>query len=360
MKIKGNFVALCALGVAVISATAPVRAESKGQVVIANYGGAFADVIRETVAKPFERETGIKVVIDASGPTLAKIRTMVNAASTQWDLVDLTEDELDQLARERMLERIDYSGMDQSILADFPKESVLPYGMGGLRYAKVLAYNTKNFPQGNRPKNWADFWDVKKYPGQRAVTAGRVGVAPVEFALLADGVEADKLYPLDFKRAYAAFSRIKPDVLKWTTTPAMEVESLISGEAVMSPAWQGRVQIAKEEGAPLDYSWNQAMTIDYYYSILKGSKNQKNALKFIEFASRPEIQAAIAKRYVAGPLNKKAFDLIPVERAKLLPTYPENAAKSFRRNSVWWGRADAAGKTNQERNQEMWNRWAMQ
>lgn len=360
MKIKRALLLFYTVGATVLGMTEPAAAQNKGQVVIANYGGSWADVLREAVAKPFERETGIKVVIESSGPTLAKIRAMVTAGNTEWDLVDLHEGELEQLGGEGILQRIDYSGMNRSVLADFPKEAIQPFGVGSLRHARVLAFNTKRFSQSNAPKSWADVWDVKKYPGPRGFTAGSVNIPPMEFALLADGVAPEKLYPLDFKRGYAALTRLKPDVVKWATTPAMEVESLISGEAVMTPAWQGRVQVAKDEGAPVDYTWNQAMTIDYYYSILKGSKNEKNALKFIEFASRPEIQAAVAKRFVGGPLNKKAFDFIPVERAKLLPTFPENSAKTISRNSAWWGKVDSTGKSNQEINRVMWNKWALQ
>nr|WP_308163761.1 extracellular solute-binding protein [Bradyrhizobium sp. SRL28] len=227
-------------------------------------------------------------------------------------------------------------------------------------YAVVIAFNTKKYTQGNGPKGWADFWDVTRFPGPRVLAGGSGITPPIEFALVADGVPPEKLYPLDFKRAYAALSRIKPDVLKWTTTPAQPSEALISGDAVIGVSSQGRIQLAKEQGAPVDYVWNQALTEHSWWTILKGAKNVKNAQKFIEFASRPESQAALAKLSPVGPLNKKAFDLIPAERAKLLPTYPENQAKTIERNVAWWTQKDASGKSNLEINNAMWNAWILQ
>jgi putative spermidine/putrescine transport system substrate-binding protein len=357
MNLKRLFVAICTASVATFSLV-PMATAQSGQVVVANMGGTWGDVVRETIWKPFERETGIKVVA-AVGQTLPKMRAMVNSGSPEWDVVEIDGGELEQLTSEGMLQQIDYNSMNRSLLSDFPKDAIRPFGMGSFRYARVLAFNTKNFTQANRPRNWADMWNVKQFPGLRVLDAGDYVVPPIELALLADGVPPEKLYPLDFKRAYATLSRIKPNVLKWSTAPATTLDALVSGEAVMGAMNQGRIQSAKEQGAPVDYTWNQALTDDYYWAILKGSRNEVNARKFIEFASRPEIQAAVVKKFVAGPRNRKAFDFIAPDRAKLLPTYPENASKTVARNPVWWGQKDASGKSNQNVNAAMWNAWIL-
>lgn len=360
MYIKRGIITVCAAMTALLGLIPTASAQDKGQLVIANYGGSWADVVREAIVKPFERETGIKVIIEASGPTLAKMRAMVNTGKPEWDVVELHGGEMQQMAGEGLLQQINYGGMDKNILAEFPKDALQPYGMGSFQYAKVLAFNTKKVSQGNRPKSWADIWDVKKFPGPRVFDIGNGAFPPIEIVLLADGVPPEKLYPLDFKRAYAALSRLKPNVAKWGSTPAMMAEALVSGETVMAPAYQGRIQQAKDEGASVDYVWDQAVTINYYWTVLKGSRNENNARKFIEFASRPEIQAAVSKSFLAGPLNKKAISLVPVERAKLLPTFPANAARAVTRDSFWWAKKDASGKSNQDINSALWNAWIFQ
>jgi putative spermidine/putrescine transport system substrate-binding protein len=265
-----------------------------------------------------------------------------------------------ELSKQGLLEKIDYDKTDKAVFADFPSDVVTPFGVGMYVYAKVIGFNTKHFTRENGPQSWADVWDVKKFPGARILDAGNTFVPPIEYALLADGVPPAKLYPLDLARAYKALERIKPNVLKWATTSAMEPEALISGEAVIGASTLGRLQQAKEEGAPVDYVWNQALTEFDYWTILKGSKNYANAVKFIAFASRPDSQAGLAKRQVLGPLNKRAFDLLPAERAKLLPTYPEHQAQAVALSPAWWAETDASGKSNLEKNSAMWNAWVLQ
>jgi putative spermidine/putrescine transport system substrate-binding protein len=347
-------VTLAALGPAV--AASP----DKGQVVIATMGGSYGDALREAIFKPFEKATGIKVV-EATGPFLPKLRAMVESGSPEWDVVEALPGDFGLLSREGLLERLDYSEMDRNVFADFPKEAVQPTGVGTMVYATVIAFNTEKYSQANAPKSWSDVWDVKKFPGPRILFAGAPASSPaIEIAYLADGASPERLYPIDFKRAYAALSRVKPQVVKWATTPAMIPEALSSGEAVLGPAALGRIQLAKEQGAPVDYVWNQATTAYSYWAVLKGAKNTKNAQKFIEFASRAENQAALAKLFLVGPLNKKAFDLIPVDRAKLLPTYPANKIKTIPLNASWWSTKDSSGKTNLEINSAIWNVWMQQ
>ncbi|NEV02205.1 ABC transporter substrate-binding protein [Bradyrhizobium uaiense] len=359
MNLKRTFFALCAAISAAFGPIAPAAAEENGQVVVASWGGAYLDALRQSMFKPFEKATGIKV-IEAVGPALPKMRAMVVSGSPEWDVVDAAPGDFLQLSGEGMLQQLDYSAMDRSVFADFPQDAVQPFGVGTVAYSKVIAFNTKKYTQADGPKSWADVWDVKKFPGPRVLDAGNGVVPPIEIALLADGVPPEQLYPLDFKRAYAALSRIKPSVAKWATTSAMEPEALISGEAVIGSGPHGRIQLAKEQGAPVDYVWNQALTDHTYWAILKGARNAGNAQKFIEFASRPESQAALAKLFIVGPLNKKAFDLIPADRAKLLPTYPENRAKTVTANPAWWSRKDPSGKSNLEINNALWNAWSLQ
>lgn len=337
----------------------PAIAQDKGQVIVASWGGTFQDSLREAILKPFERATGIKVV-EAVGPQLSKLRAMIGSKNPEWDVAEVLPGNFEQLNSEGMLEPLDYNSMDRSVFADLPKSLVQPTGVGTYVYSTVLAFNTKKYSQATAPKSWADVWDTKKFPGERILNSGASGIPPIELALLADGVSPDKLYPLDFKRAYAALTRIKPNVVKWATTSAMGPEALISGDAVIGSAPHGRIQLAKEQGAPVDYVWNQSLSENSWWAVLKGAKNRANAQKFIEFASRPESQAALAKLFIVGPVNRKAFDLIPPERARLLPTYPDHAKMSVPINRAWWSQKDASGRTNTETNLALWNAWILQ
>ena len=352
-------IGMAAVGLTVAMGMAGALAQDKGTVVVASWGGTFQDAQRETMFKPFEKETGIKV-IEATGPSMAKIKSMVDSGNVEWDVSGMTPGDFLVLYRDGYTQKFDYDRYFKSMKADIVPETIHPHGIGNFFYSKVIAYNTKAFKPGEHPKSWADVWDAQKYPGPRMIDAGDWVVPPLEYALMADGVDADKLYPLDMERAYKSMTKIKPNVVKFSNKSAMPPQALVDGEAVIAAATLGRVLALKESGAPVDFEYNQGLIQFDYWMIPKGAKNYENAMKFIEFATRPEVQAALVKTQALGPVNLKAFDHLDPARAKVLPSYPENLKKQVFLNADWWSKSDASGKSNLQKNQEMWNRWSLQ
>lgn len=307
-------------------------AQDKGSVVVASWGGSFQDAQRETMFKPFEEETGIKV-IEATGPSLAKIKAMVESGNTEWDVSGITPGDLMILAREGLAEKIDYDNYLKSMMPDIVPEVVHPYGIGNFFYTKVIAYSTEAFPGDNHPQSWADVWDVEKFPGPRMIDAGDWVVPPLEYALLADGVSKENLYPLDMERAYASIAKIKPHVVKFATASAMPPQALVDGEVVVAPATLGRIFKLMKDGAPVNFVWNGGLMQFDYWMIPKGAKNYENAMKFIEFATRPEIQAALVKIQPLGPVNLKTFDYLTEDEARILPSHPDHLDKQVLLNA---------------------------
>src|SRR5262249_41422430 len=150
---------------------------------------------------------------------------------------------------------------------------------------------------------------------------------PLEIPLLADGVNPQNLYPLDIERAYRALDRIRSNVAKWAGTGVDAAGLLASGEVVTGGASTGRVLSNKDQGAPVDVEWNQALLYADVWVIPRGAKNYANALKFLEFASRAKNQALFVAVYPTAPANRGAFRYLPADRAARLPTSPQNAPK---------------------------------
>ena len=73
---------------------------------------------------------------------------------------------------------------------------------------------------------------MKAFPGPRSLENSPKG--NLEFALLADGVAPDKLYPLDVDRAFKKLDQIKHHIPVWWTNGAQHVQLLIDGEVSMS------------------------------------------------------------------------------------------------------------------------------
>ncbi|MGY4501662.1 putative spermidine/putrescine transport system substrate-binding protein [Bradyrhizobium sp. GM24.11] len=331
------------------------QAQSSGTVVVASFGGQYQDAQRKALFEPFEEATGIKVV-EATGPSLAKLRAMSMSGNVEWDVSIFAPADFLVLAESNLLEKIDYNAIDNKIISRIDKRVVHPFGVGTFFYSNVIAFNTRRYPIGKHPRTWAQVWDVQKFPGPRVLPAATYVVRPNEFALVADGVPPQQVYPLDLDRSYQSLSRIKPHVVKWATTAAAAPQALVDGEADIVLASQGRIAQLKSGGAAVDFEWNQALFSSDYWTIPKGAKNVGNALKFIEFVLRPEPQAEFSKLFPNSPVNLDAISLLTPEQAQQLSAYPDNLKKQFWLDAKWWAQK-THGKSNIDRNIEMWNAW---
>ncbi len=332
------------------------RAQDKGQVVVASYGGAYQDAQREIYFKPFEKETGIRVV-DVPGFTIAKIQVMGKAGNMEWDLVPAVTTDVLVLSSQGLLEKIDYSAIDPKVLAGIDKNLQKPFSIASLWASSVIAYSTKAFPAGSpHPDRWADLWDVARFPGKRMLPAGDYVVNPIEPALLADGVPKDKLYPIDFDRAYKSLGRIRPDVVKWINTAAAIPQALTDGSAVVGLANAARIQDLIQQGAPIAFTWNEGILFNTTWAVPKGGPNSAGAMKLIEFALRPDRQAAFVKLQPSGPTNRDAFAFIPENERNRYPSFPDNLKKQVVLDAEWWA-AKNGTKSNLEFNADLWRKW---
>ena len=71
------------------------------------------------------------------------------------------------------------------------------------------------------------------------LTFSSVGIYD-EFALLADGVTVDDLYPLDVERAFASLGRIYDNVAIWYEDGKLPIEMTNAGQAGMAAGWNVR------------------------------------------------------------------------------------------------------------------------
>jgi putative spermidine/putrescine transport system substrate-binding protein len=92
------------MGVIVVASAASSSTTGTGKVVIAEFGGAYSQSVRDVFAEPFSRQTGYDAqVVDMGdfGAVVAKIKAMVKAHNTQWDMIELLGTQANELvARE--------------------------------------------------------------------------------------------------------------------------------------------------------------------------------------------------------------------------------------------------------------------
>src|SRR5215510_5568565 len=327
------------------------RASASGKVIIRTIGGAYEEANVKAIFEPFTKATGIEVVKVPA--TLGKVLAMHEAGSMELDVMDAGELGVLSLSQKGALEKINYKGWKLTNPDDMDPAVKRDDMMGDIYFSSVLGYNTQAFATGKQPRSWAEFWDLKKFAGPRMLADIASGAVDLEFALLADGVPKDKLYPIDVDRAFKSLDRVRPAIRKFWDTGALSAQMLNDKEVVAGSIWNGRLQAVADKGAPLAIEWNEAMLQVQYWGILKGAKNVADAQRFIDFACQPKIQADFAMAIPYGPPNKAAFKFIPPAQAARLPSSPEYKPKAFLQDGKWW--AD-----NRPKVAERWSQWLLQ
>jgi putative spermidine/putrescine transport system substrate-binding protein len=338
---------------AALASAAQKKGKDAGQVIIAEWGGSLGEALKKAYYEPFEKETGIKV-IQAEGPDPAKTKAMVDSGNVEWDIVEHSMMEILNIGMKGYLEAIDYGKFDKETLKNIPEQYKHKFGIGGFVWSNVLAYSTEAFPGENHPHGWADFWNVDKFPGPRSLESGSSGdPPPFEYALFADGVAADKIYPIDIDRAFKSLKKIEPYIGKWWTSGAQPGQMLVDGEVVATNAFSGRIIKLKMEGAPVDIDYYQGLASVDFWVVPRGAPNKENAMKLLAFMSKADRQAEFAKLIPYGPVNQKAYDYIDKTYGKLLPSHPDNVKLQIFLNHEYWSQ-------NREKGAELWTKWAIE
>ena len=326
------------------------KARAAGQVVVRNPGGAYSDMQKKFVYDPFTKETGIEVVIVAS--TMAKMLAMVKSGTTELDVGDAGLDGLITLEKAGALAPIDYASWKYTDANDIPKEYRSPMQVGTNLYSTVLGYNKETYPTGKQPTSWEQFWDAKAFPGSRMLADMASGTPNLEFALIADGVPMDKLFPLDIDRAFKSMSRVKPFVKKFWDTGALSAQMMADKDVVLGSIWNGRLMAIAQKGAPLAIEWNQHMLQIQAYGIFKDGPNPKAAQLFLDYSMAPKPNSGPGFELNYGPINRKSFELMPAELIANLPGSPENMKRSFLQDVRWWDENRAKVNT-------IWSKWIL-
>jgi putative spermidine/putrescine transport system substrate-binding protein len=303
-----------------------------GELVLVNWGGDAGPAYDAAYGQAFQKETGITVKEDGTGPTEGAIKAQVASGKPSWDLVDVDPFSAEALGKQGMMEEIDYAIVD--------KNKMRPgfgwkYSASTYFFSYIIAYDSAKY--GDKvPTGMADFFDVEKFPGKRSLY--KWGVGMWEAALLADGVAPDKLYPLDLDRAHKKLAAFKDNVVSYWGGGAESQSVLINGEASMALIWSTRAGlIESDSGGSIKYIWDQGLISPGALGVVKGNPGGKdNAMKFIASAQDPAKQLVMFDMLGQGPANPAADALVPAEQKRLNPVDPENMKKQIALDMAWY------------------------
>lgn len=320
------------LGTAALGLRGTAARADSGELVFVNWGGDASAAYDAAYGQPFFEATGIKVKQDGSGPTEGAIAAQFESGKPSWDIMDADPFSAEALGKKGMIEPIDYAVVDKS---KFRPGFGWEYSASTYFFSYIIAYDATKFGD-NPPKSMADFFDVEKFPGKRALYKWGVGVW--EAALLADGVAPDKLYPLDLKRAHDKIAAFKEHVVSFWGGGAESQQVLLDGDASMAMIWSTRAKLIEQDsGGDIQFFWNEGLISPGAMAVMKNNPGGKdNAMKFIASAQDPEKQVIMFKMMGHGPANPATDALLPAEEAKYNPVAAENFAVQIPLDMAWY------------------------
>jgi putative spermidine/putrescine transport system substrate-binding protein len=320
-----------------------------GEVVIVNWGGDSIPAYAKAFGQPFERATGIKVSLDGTGPLPAKVRAMVQSGKVVWDLLDFDASKAIVLDAEGLLQPIDYSIVDKNKV--YPGMAYKA-GVAFYIYSSVLTWDSSKLKE--KPNSWKDFWDVKKFPGQRALRKTPEG--GIEACMMAAGRAPKDVYPVDIELAVAKVKELKSNLITWNTGSQSQ-DVLRNGEVVMGQCWHSRsATLYKESKGKFQWTWNQGlMNVDVWSVPKNNPAGTEAAMKLIAFTQDPARQVELLSILGNGPVNPAAAAIVPQDVRMFDPTQPEHRAVQAVLNAEWWNEPSGKGNlTNDALVRERW------
>jgi len=296
-----------------------------------SWGGSYTAAQEAAYFKPFTAATGIQIRV-ITPVSYARVKAQVQTGSYQFDMTSVNSMLWLRASREGLAEPIDWSVVRRDAL---PAGAVVAdgHGIACNIQGTNLCYRSDRFPRGG-PRSWADFWDVERFHGSRSLCVSDAPRSMI-FALLADGVPRDQLYPLDIERAFRKLEAIKRHIKVWWREGNQSQQLIRDGEVEMMSIWNARATELKQQGVPVELVWEGAVRSTSTWCVLKGAPNRRLAWEFIAFASQARQQAEFNTRLYYGPIHPDAYAFIPREVAVQLPTHPDNLAVSVKEDDVW-------------------------
>jgi putative spermidine/putrescine transport system substrate-binding protein len=295
---------------------------------VPNSGGALEEAFKVAYFDTFKEKTGIQIV-GAPYMDTARVKAMVDNNAVDVDVMNIDATEAAALARLGLLEPIDYDFVDKSVL--LPEAAKEHYLLADVA-AYVMAWNTGSLDADTRPKDWSEFFD----PGREEQRSlWKLAPQTLEVAAMGGGQARGSLYPIDLDLAFRMLDGIKSN-LTWWTSGAQAAQLVIGGEVDVGTVWNGRVYKTKEEGGPVDYTFDHALYVCDAMVIPKGAKNKKAAMEFLANMMDAQNQATFAKTIPYGPVNTKAFELLSEAELARLPNSPQNSKTAVFQNFDYW------------------------
>lgn len=302
---------------------------------IVSWGGISQKNQEKLYYQPFTAKTGIAVAEDTWSGGLGQLKAKVQSGDPDWDVVQVERNEVLVGCDDNVFEEMDWSALGGKDKFIEPAQN--DCGVGAIVWGIGLAYDKDKLKDG--PKSWVDFFDLKKFPGKRALRQGPQ--YNLEFALMGDGVPREDVYkvlatPEGVDRAFKKLDSIKSQLIWWSA--ATEATNMLnSGEVTMTGMYSSRLASANRyDKKNFELVADGGMYNIDYWIVLKGSKHKDDAFKLIAFMTAGDQQAAYADANSDGATSLDGIAKTKPEALQYLMTSPDRMKTSLMSDDEFW------------------------
>jgi len=257
----------------------------------------WTEYVPDSVIKKFEKEYDIKVNVSTYSTNEDMLAKVKSESAGTYDIVQPSDYMVQHMIEQGMLEKLNQKALtnisnmgSQYLNAAYDPGNVysVPY-QGGVA---AIGVNTKkvnlNITSYNDLFNTALKKSIVSLDDYRAV----IGMTERSMGLSMNETNPDTL-----KKVQDKLLTLKNNMKVYDSDSPKS--SLISGDCTVAYCWSAEIALAMKDNPDIKivYPKEGAYKFMDNWCVAKGSKNQDNAMKFINFMMEPEVAQMVMKEY---------------------------------------------------------------
>ncbi len=327
------------IGAGVLAAPSIVQAQAN-RISISIWGGSWRDMVQEIVAKRFTAETGATVEFQTGGTVDRLNRARLSRAAPEADLTFTTSHFGWLYANDGLFETLDLGQIPNA--ANLVEQAkISPFHLGSWAYVYTIGYRPDLLP-GVEFGSWGDLWSPAMVNKLAAPDFDPSHI--IVAAAVLEGGDAST-----WERGQARLRALRPNFRAFYTNDANSQQLIGSGETPVQVLLSMNAHHMVNQGVNIRLAIPRegaVLGVDTI-AIMKGSRRQELAYRFINTCLNPEVQAAIAADKKGSPT---------VSNARLDPAVAAlpgvfTTAEQWRTQAMIIDHRLRAEKTNE------WRRW---
>lgn len=340
-----------AAAVAAISAVGmPTIARAQGaSLKVGTYGGYFQKSFEKYIYPDFTKETGI--AIESIGEPTGEAWLVQLEAASRANQAPADVSMMSQASRLKGEKAGLWAPIDATKLPNIAnledhfiaKNADGITGVGAVSWFVTLATNTDAYPVA--PTSWKAFWDEANRD-----KLGLLALASNSFLLEITAKTwfggTDTLSnPEGLDQAFAKLAEVKPNVRLWYRDEGQFQQALETGEVPMGQYYHDVTMLAASQGKPVRSTFpEEGGVLDSgSWVVSKASQSLDQAATFIDYMSRPDIQAKLSRNVGTAPtvrrslldLNDAEFAAVSSDIAPIIPRYDLHVERSDEISQRW-------------------------